>query len=80
MVFSKYRKAVTVLTAVAIMSLGGSSAFAATSSLTLTPVNNVDITKIEFQKVDASSLKVVGKVDVKSVKGKKKQNTAKRLE
>jgi hypothetical protein len=62
MLNAKHKKIIFSFTAAAVMSMGGVTAFAATSGITLTPVSNVDVSKINVQKAE---LKADGKVDPK---------------
>ena len=72
MLFVKSKKTIVSLAAVAVMALGGVTAFAASSQLTLTPVDNVDVTKIDAQMGDPSDIKVAGKIDPKVLAGQNK--------
>lgn len=78
MLFTKSKKTIISLAAVAVMTLAGASAFAASSQLTLTPVDNVDITKIDAKMGDPSDIKVAGKIDPKVLEGMKNATTAPR--
>lgn len=76
MLFTKSKKAVIGLAALAVMSIGGATAFAATSQLTLIPVNGVDITKIEAKMGDPADIIVAGKVDPKVLEKMENATTA----
>lgn len=75
MSYAKHKKVIFSLTAAAVMSLGGVTAFAATSGITpaLTPVSNVDVSKIEGRMGEA---KVAGKIDPKILESMKDAKTA----
>ena len=71
MLNAKYKKIIFSLTAAAVMSMGGVTAFAATSGLIMTPVSSVDVSKIKGQMGEA---KIAGTIDSKisdSMKGAK---------
>lgn len=76
MLNAKYTKILFGLTAAAVISLGGATAFAATSELSLTPVRNVDVSKIEAQKGDPGELKIAGKIDPRILESMKNATTA----
>jgi len=76
MLFTKSKKTIISLATVAVMLLGGATAFAASPQLTLTPVDNVDVTKIKAPMGDPSDIKVAGKVDPKILEGMKNAKTA----
>lgn len=48
MFISKHKKAIVSLTVVAVIALGGATAFAASAGVSLTPAGYVDISKVDF--------------------------------
>lgn len=76
MSFKKHKKTIIGLTAAALMTLGSVTAFAASQKLILTPVDSVDITKIDAPMGDPSDIKVAGEVDPKILEGMKNAKTA----
>jgi len=75
MLFEKHKKIIISLAAVAVMSLGGVTAFAAAPEATLTKVD-VDVTKIDYKMGDPSQLEVVKKIDPKTIDGQNKTTAA----
>ncbi|MHB8064810.1 MAG: hypothetical protein ACYDG2_19635 [Ruminiclostridium sp.] len=78
MLFVKHKKTIISLAAVAVMTLGGVTAFAAASEAALTPVD-VDLSKIHGEMIDPSQIKEVGKIDPKILEGLKNAKTAPKL-
>lgn len=69
----KNNKIIICLSAAAVMSMGGVTAFAAAPDITLTPATNVDVSKIDAQK---GQYEIAGNIDPEILEGLKGAKTA----
>ncbi len=69
MFIAKHKKIIFSLTAAAVMGLGGITAFAATSGISLTPVSNVDLSDIDAPEGEVIYAGEIDREILESMKG-----------